>query len=190
MGKENAGLSYKLIAIEFLSVVFAVLLALVVNEWRESVNKNNLAEKAKQNIITEIKSNFDKLQITRDNHKETIDSLAVVYGGSKSPETVGNINFELLTTGAWETARITNALNYMNLEMVSEISEVYVHVELYNEMSNKLIYQMMFPENFEGLREIKKQIERQYGYLFNLLNIENQVLDEMKSFLEKHDGEN
>ena len=50
--------TFKKIFIEIISVVFAVLLALGLNHWREDVAEKKLARKALKNIIIEMKGNI------------------------------------------------------------------------------------------------------------------------------------
>lgn len=63
------------LALEFISVVFAVILALVLNGWRESSALNANLEKVKESILREIKSNDVLLQESLDYRKELLQRL-------------------------------------------------------------------------------------------------------------------
>jgi len=58
-------------------VVFAVLLALGVDEWRENRTNQKLADRTRDNIIEEIHANYFESISTRSLH----DSLLVQYNG-------------------------------------------------------------------------------------------------------------
>jgi hypothetical protein len=55
--------------LEAASVVFAVLLALAVDEWRETRSRNALAARARASILEEIRGNATELRNTRDNNR-------------------------------------------------------------------------------------------------------------------------
>ena len=61
--------------LEFLSVVFAVLLALFLNGWRESVATDRALEKVKQTIRTEIMSNDSLLAASMTYRRSLVQEL-------------------------------------------------------------------------------------------------------------------
>ena len=54
---QNKKLNIQRLIFEFISVSFAVLIALLVNQWREDHNNGKLAEKAIYNIKQELQEN-------------------------------------------------------------------------------------------------------------------------------------
>ena len=65
------------ILIESFSVIFAVLLALFVNEWRKDISDDRNASDALGKIIIEIKENKTKLESSITQHEETVKKLAL-----------------------------------------------------------------------------------------------------------------
>jgi hypothetical protein len=63
------------LALEFISVVFAVILALVLNGWRESSALNANLEKVKESIRQEVENNDALLRDSYDYRKELLQSV-------------------------------------------------------------------------------------------------------------------
>ncbi|MEO9484610.1 MAG: hypothetical protein ABJG47_14225 [Ekhidna sp.] len=61
--------------LEFLSVVFAVLLALLLNSWRENAATNRALDKVMRTIQKEIISNDSAIRASRDYHLDLIREL-------------------------------------------------------------------------------------------------------------------
>lgn len=134
VNKENIGK----IAVEFVSVVFAVLLALGLNHWRENTINEQLATDSYQRIKNEINDNVAELdsslvefdqyleQIAKE--KVLLDSLADDYKG---------VNWEyahpVLSIDAWKAATITNAVLNMDPDLVEDLADVYAIQEMYME---------------------------------------------------------
>lgn len=68
-------LSKQQLVIEFISVVFAVILALVLNGWRESSALNANLEKVKESIRQEVENNDALLRDSYDYRKELLQSV-------------------------------------------------------------------------------------------------------------------
>lgn len=63
------------ILIDFIAVVFAVLLALFLNNWRESVSTERVVQKVMESIESEVKSNTEILTRTVVYRKGLVDDL-------------------------------------------------------------------------------------------------------------------
>ena len=61
--------------LEFISVVFAVTLALSLNEWRQNRKTNNLVGRVLQTLKDETISNLDIINGTIDYRRELLDNL-------------------------------------------------------------------------------------------------------------------
>ncbi len=61
--------------LEFISVVFAVLLALFLNGWRESMKTDKLVERVKHTIKEEVAHNKDEIEAVIDYHKNLVREL-------------------------------------------------------------------------------------------------------------------
>lgn len=113
--------------LEAASVMFAVLLALAVDEWREERANAELAERAFTLVVQEVRNNREELAGTRDGNAALLGYLT---GWAETPPTasrelVVDYSVALLSTAAWEAARVSQAAHYMGLERISELSSVY-----------------------------------------------------------------
>ena len=63
------------LVLEFISVVFAVILALVLNGWRESSALNANRDTVKESILQEVKNNDVLIKESYDYRKELLQSL-------------------------------------------------------------------------------------------------------------------
>src|SRR5262245_21856053 len=61
--------------LEAASVVFAVLLALAVDEWRETQSQKALAARARASILEEIRGNESELRNTRDKNRALLQRI-------------------------------------------------------------------------------------------------------------------
>lgn len=140
-----SGLRSKLpeLMVEGISVAFAVLLALAVDEWRETRSNHQLALRAEESVLAEVQGN---LRILEDK-SHSRDSL-VAYTRDKRRALVQgeeleniNINFNpaLLTRTAWETAQLTRALAFMDYDKVARIGRLYEIQSLYEESEDALV---------------------------------------------------
>jgi hypothetical protein len=115
-------------------VVFAVLLALAVDEWRETKSRDALAARARASILEEIRSNESELRNTRDNNRALLRRIEETLPRIRQePETFLEFNFEiaLLSSASWQTAQMTQAASFLDFDWVRRVSNVYELQELY-----------------------------------------------------------
>jgi hypothetical protein len=120
--------------LEAASVVFAVLLALAVDEWRETRSRNALADRARASILEEIRTNEAELRNTRDSNRALLGRIEEALLRLKQKrDTALEFNFQiaLLSSAAWNTAQMTQAANFLDFEWVRRISKVYELQGLY-----------------------------------------------------------
>ncbi len=132
------------IALESLFIVFALLGALAIDEWRDEQNRSQLAFSAELAIIDELKNNRHQLQENLTKHQEMLRTLERKISKfqadkSEAPNFDFNFSMALLTSAAWDSARMTNAVQNMPLERVNQYSTVYSYQELSITTQNNLI---------------------------------------------------
>jgi len=136
---------------EFISVSFAVLLALFVNQWREDRNNNKLAEQAVQNIKEEFIENKEMMSELIPNHKLLLSQLnefSEIEGNETSiKKSIETLDITLINSSAWEMAKVTNVVFYINFDDVNNLAKVY-NLQSYYEsivkqyiLSNAIKYQ-------------------------------------------------
>ena len=176
------------IAFEFLSIVFAVLLALGLNSYKQNLDLENEAELLTGNIILECKENLQKLDSTLEINqafKLYIDSLL------QAEEIRGfhfSYNNELLSSISWNFTKASKSFPYMDQGFLNDAAEVYEHQAYYMENSNQM---------FEHLGNIIIQIDNikprtlaRTGdyYLSNLIGAAEELKTFYEEFLKKYEG--
>ena len=130
------------IILEAVSIIFAVLLALAVNEWREDRQNTKLAERAQQGVLKEIASNHTELVANRADNVTMLDSLNAGLARIKL-EAGGRLSVEfslsLLSSSAWKAAQATLAIHFLSFEWVERISKLYGLQELYERHQADLV---------------------------------------------------
>lgn len=117
--------------VEIASVVFAVLLALGVNEWWQEREDARLAEETTAAVLDEIRRNretlLDGVTVAEEARvaRELDDAIATFRRGGKPDGAAVNWDVALLSSAAWETARITGTIRDMPLDQVVEFAELY-----------------------------------------------------------------
>ncbi|MCW8810489.1 MAG: hypothetical protein OQJ93_06450 [Ignavibacteriaceae bacterium] len=175
------------ILVEIFSVVLAVLLALGMNEWRTNKNNEDLSLAAFDKIVKEVKSNKNKLDTLLVNHKEIlveIDSVISKLTRKSNEISFGQIVFEAPSATAWEAAKLTTAVNYMEYDRVEKITSVYSTQKVYNDVSDRVFQELVFFVPDKDREKMKNQFYKQKVYLYNLISIEEQLIDEYVKFLD------
>jgi len=75
MKKLNIDLPWTKLLVEFFSIVFAVFFALLVDEWKDDKDNKRMAERAINNIRSEIQNNYDSLKIYNANYTTRIHEI-------------------------------------------------------------------------------------------------------------------
>lgn len=174
------------ILIEMFSVVFAVLLALGVNEWRSSKANEELGIAAYEKVTKEIKNNQKKMGGIIKNHNQTladIDSVISRLRQNRTDINFGQILFETPSSTAWETAKLTNAMNYLEYDKVEKITGVYSTQKIYTDVAGKVFQELVFFVPDKDLTKMIDQMRTQKVYLLNLISIEKQLVEEYDNFL-------
>lgn len=124
----------KKISIEIASVVFAVLLALGLNHWREDRNDKVLAEKALQNIIIEIKSNIKNIESDVNEYEVIHDTLTSRKKNIKKgiiSDMSFSYNHPILSKSAWQMANTTGAIKDMDIDIMMDLSDLYTFQDIF-----------------------------------------------------------
>ena len=120
-------INFSKILFEFISVSFAVLFALLLNHWREDRNNRNLAQKAIVNVRGEFIENKEILLKFIPNHTSVLLSIDSILELSDEDDlfVIKNIDINLINSSAWEMSKITNAVYYVDFDVVNNLSKIY-----------------------------------------------------------------
>jgi hypothetical protein len=141
------GLRAKLpeLAVEGLSVMFAVLLAFAVDQWREDRGNAQLAARARESILAEITANRGELLDSRSQHEDLMqhltENLEQIEAGESSEIRV-DFSFSLLSSAAWQTAQVTQAAHHLDYEWIIRVSRLYDLQEQFRESQSAILDQI------------------------------------------------
>lgn len=115
--------------IEAAFVFFAVLVALGAEEWRENRQRDELADRALQNVLLEMGENRDAIERNQSENAEALERLRTALGelesGGRPDDLSINYQAALTSSAAWETARMSQAVHYLDFEVMSDLAGIY-----------------------------------------------------------------
>lgn len=139
-------------------IVLSVLLALVVNEWREDQQQQQRAGVALQSIQAELRENLQSVRRARANHLAMQTSLRTLATRGQTPPPdiyLGGIfNPALVSASAWEAARESGMTEHLPYELVLALSRVYAEQARYQALSNGLVQDLMAQIRREGVETV------------------------------------
>lgn len=126
--------------VEALSVVFAVLAALAVDEWREDRQNAELASRALDAIVAEVEQNQAELDGARPANLALLERLAEAARDTVLPDELDlEFDYSLVSSSAWETAQVTRATHFMELYDVQRLARLYDLQGLYEAAQDQVL---------------------------------------------------
>ena len=170
-----------------------MLIALLVNQWREDHNNGKLAEKAIYNIKQELQENKDAMAILIPSHKSILSQIDSIIVRKENDNSTANsiisIDVTLISSSAWEMAEITNAIFYLDFDDANKMAKVYNLQSYYESIIKQFIlknsYSYQSDQDLEFLRNNKQfletiiPLEEDLQNYFNLL-LKNVLVEEIK----------
>ena len=175
------------ILIEVLSVVFAVLLALFLNEWRSEKLTQATFEEARTKIQNEIRENAEEIRTKQKYHKQQVVQLESIADSlllsDKALYEYDNFGIAIINLkfAAWESVRMTEIVNEFSFDDLSRLAEIYKGFETMNGLQDNMIgiiYSMDFNDN-------NKRVEAYHSirsYLFQIQIWEQEILADLDQF--------
>lgn len=181
----------KRVLLEIVSVVFAVLLALGVNEWRKNLENEHLSHRALENIVLEIEANKSDIVNGLAEHKRLnayLDSTLKAYKGAPKENAITvkksfrfSYEHSVLNNTAWNSAQITQAVKFMDYETIAALSTIYELQAIYKDHGKEVIAAMGKVTFHEA--EFKPFLK---ANIFNVrisINIEESLVEAYDAFL-------
>jgi hypothetical protein len=128
------------VLLEVLGVVFAVLIALGVDEAWESRENREMGWEADFRILDEIAANREEVLNSAEQNSALLESVQGHLGGD--PDSVSldvEYSLSLLSSAAWDAAGLTGAIRFMEFDRVSRFSRLYDLQELYQEQQRGMV---------------------------------------------------
>lgn len=113
------------------SIVFAVLLALALDSWQENVKKEQVIQKALDDIAMEILS-FMRLDLIANHNQVTLDTLRIQIQRHQNGEKTGfstSFGRPEIKSISWTTARENGIAAGFDRQLFLDIAEVYVEFD-------------------------------------------------------------
>ena len=171
-------ISWGVLTIEVVAIVFGVLLGLAGNEYRQSLNEQRSVNDALTNIQNELKTNAADLERVVPYYRQVRDSLEAqalsVGADARFVEfDVGWSGFRILAlrSSSYDAALYTGALSSMDFELVDKLSGVYTFQDGFYDV---------FRLSMQSGSVHEKTAEDMYIVLADLIALGEQILQEHK----------
>lgn len=184
---ERTKLNISSVAIEVFSVILAVSLALIGNDYRENINKEKLAKIAIANIKNEIKSNKALLAKSIEAHEKTIAYLNKFLATQVADTTQQEYFFERLEETAWETMKISQVSEHIDFQFTQKISKIYTEQKIYNELLIKMMDNMIFEGDYSTNELRTKTLKRHLVNFYILSEVEKNLMTVIDKFLTENE---
>lgn len=125
------------VALEVFSIVLGVLLALAVSEWQESRSNREKSQLALSNVRAELQSNLKLLETIHPINSGVVAKLSSGDTDSSRDETV--VPGVQMRSSAWQTLSTTGLGNYVDYDLLIELSQLYSLVDVYRQTAYSLI---------------------------------------------------
>ena len=147
------------IILQILVVMFSILIALAVDEWRSTNTQHHIADQSHKSILREIQENQKELKSGIDSN----DSVLTVLIGQIKSNAVRkegiSFSYVQLSTAAWQIAQGTQSLHLIDFSRLIKIAQLYEFQSLYNVSQSKFVNDL--GESWLGGKEADlKKIQR------------------------------
>ena len=132
--------------LEAAMIFFAVTLALAAEEWRENRDRLELANRALRSVSEELRSNLEELDRTGELNRDRLEAattvLAELEAGRDQGDADVGLEVALLSAAAWQSAQMSQAVQYFDFDAMRRLSEVYEIQDLYDRMQTAAVDNM------------------------------------------------
>lgn len=145
------------LAFEVCTIVFGVLLALGVNEWRTNQANDALAERTLAEIRDELEENQERIDNTLKEHEELAVHLGEAMQRSNDQELhdisyTFNYSRTFWRKRAWQSAIITQAAQLLDISLVQQLTDIYELIESYDDHEIRVLASMGSPAFYDEER--------------------------------------
>jgi hypothetical protein len=184
MASESRSIAGRIaeLALEALMVVFAVLVALGVEDWRDERQMHDFAERARTAVLAEAAANLDEFRTTVPDLSATLVKLDAVLKSDDLTLLEGDMSFELpdFSAAAWRAAQVSQAASYLDYDWLIEVSRVYEAYGIYARVADQIIDQMA---GMIGRTPDIDRVNEIFGRLVILMDIHAQLEERLAGLL-------
>ncbi len=184
---------------EMVSVVFAVLLALIANEWRQAVHTQKRVNVALQNIRAEATENINSLRTTSAIQQTYLDSLRATFTRPsrrrRANQPFAQVYLELqskigqgllvpnVNTSSWRSAVSTGLISEFRYPVVLKLSDIQSAVDILERRVARLESTMYSSEFLQA--KAARVVTGEIMFMLNdLLDVEHRLLNHYSALLE------
>jgi hypothetical protein len=116
------------ILLEAGSVVFAILLAFAVDQWREERGHREMAARARATIISELRANRNELSGTFERNTAVIGHMQEQMAQLRKKKTASvdtTMHLAQLSAAAFQAAQSTQAIQFVDFDWLVGVGRVY-----------------------------------------------------------------
>jgi len=171
-------LPVKKLLVEVFSIVLGVLLALAMNQWRESRSQRAQADTALANIVLEIRSNRELLAQLHDNNAKALHEIGAVSESESEPTSF--VPGLQLQDVAWNTLLTTGVSGFVDYQIILGLAESYSIQSVYKDLGRQIIEAELSSAAYSVAAETtideQRKLREFSGFLELLVAIESQLL--------------
>ncbi|MCE7993344.1 MAG: hypothetical protein HEP71_15265 [Roseivirga sp.] len=175
----------KWVSLEIFSIVFAVLLALMLDAWRERIKIEQKVQNALEDIVSEIDT-FIGMDETIEFNTVQMDSLEAMikrHRAGQEVHFVSGVARPEVRSLAWETSRASGIASDFERQIFVDITEIYVE---FDRLEKILAYNREFGMKSDpSMPAVDKAIHR-YRQLDGIIFRSQELQDRAREFLEKY----
>ena len=183
------------LATEALMVVFAVLVALGVEEWREERQLREFADRARAAVDQEIEQNLAEFRSEgpslidgRDSMRSMLQTLRDAQEArdrGESGNATANFAFDFpdISTAAWRVAQTSQAAPYFDYDWVIERARHYDGLETYLDLRDEVVDEISSLIASRDMDASAVVVRRLYGRLEVLVQLHEGLQEDMEEYL-------
>lgn len=128
--------------LDVIGVVFAVVVALAADEWRDNRELQQRADRAQAAVIAELRANRAELERTRpsiDSVQARLAEGARLLAAGDNPALNLNLEFPDFSDAAWRITQVTDAASRLDFAWLTSIARIYEVQRLYGEERSAIL---------------------------------------------------
>jgi hypothetical protein len=185
MSTRSGGLRPRIggLLVEATMVVFAVLVALALEEWRQEQRLLDFAARAETSVVAELQANLEELDGSRPSLLELQEVLIRVVTEEDLSLLGDQLDVQLpdLSSAAWEVAQSSEAAPYFDYEWVIEMARAYEILEVYENANDNIIAAM---SAIIGRGATLERVGDVFGWLVIINDVHRQTEERLRAVLE------
>lgn len=191
---------YRQFLLEAVLIIFSVLLALFLNEYRTRIKEDQARQHAEENLVQEINRNREIMVEYIPYHQQLLDTIRAVirsdsliraintpFGPDLSSLAPRGLMQEFPNNAAWETIKTQNLVTGVNYDLIYSLTDVYHQQERTIQILDGIVSLVLSREalNADAAKETLLLLYSQLGELIGRERLLKEKYDEVLRVLEE-----